>query len=64
MAAELKGKRGVVTETEQNLRAAKSSCDNMAAKVQEHCPDIERQELEAQKLSKRYDNLGRQIDSR
>ncbi|KAL2101515.1 hypothetical protein ACEWY4_003276 [Coilia grayii] len=64
MSAELKAKKGVVLETEQNLKAAKSSCDNMAAKVQEHCPDIERQELEVQKLSKRFDNVGRQIDSR
>lgn len=64
MSAELKAKKAVVAETEQNLKAAKSSCDNMAAKVQEHCPDIERQEMEVQKLSKRFDNAGRQIDSR
>ncbi|XP_076122363.1 periplakin isoform X1 [Alosa pseudoharengus] len=64
MGSELKAKKGVVTEAEENLRAAKNSCDNMAAKLQEHCPDIERQEQEVNKLNKRYDNLNRQIDSR
>ncbi|XP_051995690.1 LOW QUALITY PROTEIN: periplakin [Xyrauchen texanus] len=64
IASELRAKRSTVTETEQNLRAAKSSCDNMATKVQEHCPDIERQEADVQKLNKRFDNLNRQIDAR
>ncbi|XP_051572822.1 periplakin [Myxocyprinus asiaticus] len=64
IASELRAKRSTVTETEQNLRAAKASCDNMATKVQEHCPDIERQEADVQKLNKRFDNLNRQIDAR
>uniref|UniRef100_A0A674AJT2 Periplakin n=1 Tax=Salmo trutta TaxID=8032 RepID=A0A674AJT2_SALTR len=64
IASELKTKRSAVTETEANLRAAKGSCDTMATKLQEHCPDIERQEGEVRKLNKRYDNLNRQIDSR
>ncbi|KAK6312475.1 hypothetical protein J4Q44_G00181390 [Coregonus suidteri] len=64
IASELKTKRSAVTETEANLRAAKGSCDTMATKLQEHCPDIERQEGEVQKLNKRYDNLNRQIDTR
>ncbi|KAI7803000.1 periplakin [Triplophysa rosa] len=64
MASELRSKRAILTETEQNLRAAKSSCNNMATKVQEHCPDIERQEADVQKLNKRFDNLNRQIDAR
>uniref|UniRef100_A0A4W5JXZ6 Periplakin n=1 Tax=Hucho hucho TaxID=62062 RepID=A0A4W5JXZ6_9TELE len=64
IASELKTKRSAVTETEANLRAAKSSCDTMATKLQEHCPDIERQEGEVRKLNKRYDNLNRQIDTR
>ncbi|KAM9780458.1 periplakin [Neosynchiropus ocellatus] len=64
MSSDLRAKRSVVTETEQNLRLAKSSCDNMANKFQEHCPDIERQEADVQKLSKRYNNINRQIDTR
>ncbi|XP_051571137.1 periplakin-like [Myxocyprinus asiaticus] len=64
IASELRAKRSTVTETEQNLRATKASCDNMATKVQEHCPDMERQEADVQKLNKRYDNLNRQIDAR
>lgn len=64
MASELKSKKAILSETEQNLRAAKSSCNNMATKVQEHCPDIERQEADVQKLNKRFDNLNRQIDAR
>ncbi|KAM9843656.1 periplakin [Aulostomus maculatus] len=64
IASDLRAKRSVVTETEQNLRLAKSSCDNMANKFQEHCPDIERQEADVQKLNKRFNNLNRQIDTR
>ncbi|XP_019959899.1 periplakin [Paralichthys olivaceus] len=64
IASDLRSKRSVVSETEQNLRLAKSSCDNMATKFQEHCPDIERQEGDVQKLNKRFNNLNRQIDTR
>ncbi|XP_073713246.1 periplakin isoform X1 [Misgurnus anguillicaudatus] len=64
IASELRMKKGVLSENEQNLRAAKASCNNMATKVQEHCPDIERQEADVQKLNKRFDNLNRQIDVR
>lgn len=64
IASDLRSKRSVITETEQNLRSAKSSCDNMATKFQEHCPDIERQEADVQKLNKRFNNLNKQIDTR
>lgn len=36
----------------------------MASKFQEHCPDIERQEADVQKLNKRYNNLNQQTDTR
>lgn len=36
----------------------------MTTKFQEHCPDIERQEADVQKLNKRFNNLNRQIDTR
>uniref|UniRef100_A0A8C4FDW1 Periplakin n=1 Tax=Dicentrarchus labrax TaxID=13489 RepID=A0A8C4FDW1_DICLA len=64
VASDLRSKRSAISETEQNLRLAKSSCDNMATKFQEHCPDIERQEADVQKLNKRFNNLNRQIDTR
>ncbi|XP_067274886.1 periplakin [Pseudorasbora parva] len=64
IASELRSKRSIITESEQNLREAKASCNNMANKVQEHCPDIERQEADVQKLAKRFDNLNRQTDAR
>nr|XP_046271255.1 periplakin [Scatophagus argus] len=64
IASDLRSNRSVIAETEQNLRLAKSSCDNMATKFQEHCPDIERQEADVQKLNKRFNNLNRQIDTR
>lgn len=64
IASDLRSKRALVTETEQNLRLAKGSCENMATKFQEHCPDIERQEADVQKLNKRLNNLNRQIDTR
>lgn len=64
MGSELKAKKSILPDMESNLRSSKLSCDNMVNRVQEHCPDIDRQEAEVQKLSKRYDNLLRQIDSR
>ena len=54
----------MLAETELNLREAKGSCNTMATKLQEHCPDIERQETEVQRLNKRFDNLQRQTDTR
>uniref|UniRef100_A0A3Q1I377 Periplakin n=1 Tax=Acanthochromis polyacanthus TaxID=80966 RepID=A0A3Q1I377_9TELE len=64
VGSDLRMKRSLIAETEQNLRAAKSSCENMATNFQEHCPDIERQEGDVKKLNKRFNNLTRQIDSR
>ncbi|XP_015255171.1 PREDICTED: periplakin [Cyprinodon variegatus] len=64
VGSDLKSQRPVISEAEQNLRLAKSSCDTMAKNFQEHCPDIERQEAEVQKINKRYNNLSRQIDTR
>ncbi|KAM6966642.1 periplakin [Tautogolabrus adspersus] len=64
IGSDLRSKRSVIAETEQNLRLAKGSCDNMTTKFHEHCPDIERQEADVQKLNKRFNNLNRQIDTR
>lgn len=64
VGSDLKAQRSVISETEQNLRLAKDSCDTMARDFQEHCPDIDRQEADVQKLNKRYNNLNRQIDTR
>ncbi|RVE75505.1 hypothetical protein OJAV_G00017340 [Oryzias javanicus] len=64
MASDLRSKSSVMAESEENLRAARNSCNNMASKFQEHCPDIERQEADVQKLNKRFINLNRQIDAR
>ncbi|XP_049601631.1 periplakin [Syngnathus scovelli] len=64
IASDLRSKRAVVNETEQNLRLAKSSADQMAIKFQEHCPDIERQEADVQKLNKRFNILNNQVDIR
>ncbi|KAM7372523.1 hypothetical protein PAMP_009685 [Pampus punctatissimus] len=64
IASDLRSKRSMIAVTEQNLHLAKSSCDNMATKFQEHCPDIERQEADVQNLNKHFNNLNRQIDTR
>ncbi|XP_061605604.1 periplakin [Phyllopteryx taeniolatus] len=64
IASDLRSKRAVINETEQNLRSAKNSSDQMAIKFQEHCPDIERQESDVQKLNKRFNILNNQIDTR
>ncbi|CAB1350232.1 unnamed protein product [Coregonus sp. 'balchen'] len=64
IASELKTKRSAVTETEANLRAAKGSCDTMATKLQEHCPDIERQEGESlQRAKMSYNNYRSDYDN-
>lgn len=64
IGSDLRSQKSAITETEQNLRLARGSCDDMAIKLQEHCPDIERQEADVQKLSKRYNNLIRQTENR
>lgn len=64
IASDLRSKRSFIAETEQNLRLTKSSCDDMANKFQYHCPDIERQEADVQKLNKRFNNLAKQTDTR
>nr|XP_020463998.1 periplakin [Monopterus albus] len=64
ISSDLRSKRSVISDTEENLRLAKNSCDNMATKFQEHCPDIERQEADVQKLNKRFNNLMSQADTR
>ncbi|MBN3291834.1 PEPL protein, partial [Polypterus senegalus] len=64
MNSELKSKRSTLSETEQNLQASKLCCENLANKLQEHCPDIDRQESEVRKLNKRYENLNKQINTR
>lgn len=53
-----------MAESEENLRSARNSCNNMTSRFHEHCPDIERQEADVQKLNKRFNNLNRQIDAR
>ncbi|XP_056393074.1 periplakin isoform X2 [Hyla sarda] len=64
MSSELQQGRGVLAEAEQNLHNSKLSCQNLANRFQEHCPDIERQEGEVSKLNQRYSQLDQQIQSR
>ncbi|XP_077390053.1 periplakin [Festucalex cinctus] len=64
IASDLRSKRSVLNETEQNLRLAKNGADQMAIKFREHCPDIDRQEADVQKLNKRFNILNNQIDAR
>ncbi|KAA8585764.1 hypothetical protein FQN60_004458 [Etheostoma spectabile] len=56
--------RAVIADTEQNLRSAKSSCDTMATRFQEHCPDIERQESQSlQRAKMAYKNYQNDYDN-
>lgn len=64
MSSELQQGRGVLAEAEQNLHNSKLSCQSLANRFQEHCPDIERQEGEVSKLNQRYSQLDQQIQSR
>ncbi|XP_063791099.1 periplakin isoform X2 [Pseudophryne corroboree] len=64
MSSELQMGRGILAEAEQNLHNSKLSCNNLANRFQEHCPDIDRQEAEVSKLNQRYSQLDQQIQSR
>ncbi|MEE6522147.1 hypothetical protein FKM82_020552, partial [Ascaphus truei] len=64
MSSELQTGRRLLAEAEQNLHNSKQSCNKLANRFQEHCPDIERQETEVSKLNQRYTQLDKQIQSR
>ncbi|XP_078096913.1 periplakin [Mustelus asterias] len=64
MRSELKSKRPVLQEAEQNLNTVKKTCNALTDNFQEHCPDVERQATEVKKLNQRYDNLHKQLDIR
>ncbi|XP_014444616.1 periplakin [Tupaia chinensis] len=64
LASELQAQRSLLSEVEQNLQAAKQCSSSLASRFQEHCPDLERQEAEAHKLSQRFDSLCQQVERR
>ncbi|KAE8578736.1 hypothetical protein XENTR_v10023750 [Xenopus tropicalis] len=64
MSSELQKSRAVFAEAEQNLYNSRTSCNNLANRFQEHCPDIERQEAEVSKLNQRYSQLDQQLQNR
>uniref|UniRef100_UPI00398F7313 periplakin n=1 Tax=Pristiophorus japonicus TaxID=55135 RepID=UPI00398F7313 len=64
MRSELKSKKPILQEAEQNLNSVKRTCNVLTDNFREHCPDVERQEAEVKKLNKRYDNLNKQLESR
>ncbi|VTJ62105.1 Hypothetical predicted protein [Marmota monax] len=64
MASELQAQKSLLGEVERNLQEAKQCSSSLASRFQEHCPDLERQEAEAHKLSQRFDNLRQQVEHR
>uniref|UniRef100_A0A287DFA8 Periplakin n=1 Tax=Ictidomys tridecemlineatus TaxID=43179 RepID=A0A287DFA8_ICTTR len=64
MASELQAQKSLLGEVERNLQEAKRCSSSLASCFQEHCPDLERQEAEAHKLSQRFDNLRQQVEHR
>ncbi|KAM4813472.1 periplakin isoform X2 [Urocitellus parryii] len=64
MASELQAQKSLLGEVERNLQEAKRCSSSLASRFQEHCPDLERQEAEAHKLSQRFDNLRQQVEHR
>ncbi|GCB72374.1 hypothetical protein scyTo_0001964 [Scyliorhinus torazame] len=64
MRSELKSKKPILQEAEQNLSTVKRSCKALTDNFQEHCPDVERQTADVKKLNQRYDNLNKQLDIR
>ncbi|XP_045141982.1 periplakin [Echinops telfairi] len=64
LGSELQDKKPLLAEAEGNLQAAKQCSGTLASRFQEHCPDLERQEVEVHKLGQRFDHLQSQIDRR
>uniref|UniRef100_A0A8C9W103 Periplakin n=1 Tax=Scleropages formosus TaxID=113540 RepID=A0A8C9W103_SCLFO len=64
ISSELASKKPTISEMQQSLSVAKWSCENVASQMQEHCPDIDRQEAEAHRLAKRFENLVKRVNNR
>lgn len=64
MASELQARKALLGEVQRNLQAAKQCSGSLASRFQEHCPDLERQEAEVQKLCHRFDGLCQQAELR
>ncbi|XP_078274347.1 periplakin [Rhinoraja longicauda] len=64
MRIELKSKKPILQEAEQNLNSVKRASNVLADNFQEHCLDVERQDTEMKKLNQRHDNLNKQLDRR
>ncbi|XP_043567962.1 periplakin [Chiloscyllium plagiosum] len=64
MRSELKSKKAILQEADQDLNKVKRTCNVLTDNFQEHCPDVERQAFEVKKLNKRYDNINKQLDIR
>ncbi|XP_025272390.1 periplakin isoform X1 [Canis lupus familiaris] len=64
LASKLQTQKSLLAEVEQNLQAAKQCSSSLASRFQEHCPDLERQEVEVHKLGQRSDNVCQQVELR
>ncbi|XP_078415158.1 periplakin [Cetorhinus maximus] len=64
MRSDLKSKKPILQEAEQNLNTVKRTCNVLTDNFQEHCPDVQRQAAEVKKLNQRYDSLNKQLDIR
>lgn len=64
LGSELKAQQPLLIEAEQGLQQAKKCSGTLASQFQEHCPDIERQETELQRLNQRFGTLNKQIEHR
>lgn len=64
LASKLQTQKSLLAEVEQNLQAAKQCSSSLASRFQEHCPDLERQEVEVHKLGQRSDNVRQQVELR
>ncbi|KAB0352688.1 hypothetical protein FD754_017545 [Muntiacus muntjak] len=64
MASALQARKALLGEVQRNLQAAKQCSGSLARRFQEHCPDLERQEAEVQRLCQRFDGLCQQAELR
>ncbi|XP_032896288.1 periplakin isoform X1 [Amblyraja radiata] len=64
MRIDLKSKKPILQDAEQNLNSVKRAGNVLADNFQEHCLDVERQDTDVKKLNQRYDNINKQLDSR
>nr|XP_023694692.1 periplakin-like isoform X3 [Paramormyrops kingsleyae] len=64
ICSDLESKKSAFYEAEINLGTLRSCCEGMVSKVQEHCPDINRQQAEVHRLRRHQELVNKQVEAR